>query len=91
MVKSCFFAYSNFVDYGFVGNTISKLLQFFAIMQRIKNDVLSLIENIDLNFFTDPQYRKIVQNQFNSTQVQIKTTWKIEIHINKKYGEKMCI
>ena len=59
-------------------------------MQRIKNDVLSWIQKIDLSFFTEPQNQKIVENNYHSTQIQVKTTGKIEKHIHEKNGEKMC-
>ena len=59
-------------------------------MQRIKNDVMSLIQKIVLNFFEEPQYRKIVRNKFHRSQTQVKTTVKIDIQINEKNGEKMC-
>ena len=60
-------------------------------MQRIKKDVIILIQKIDLNFFTEPQYQKIVMNNLHSSQIQVETTGKIDMHINeKKNGEKMC-
>ena len=40
-------------------------------MQRIKNDVLSWIQKIDLSFFTEPQYQKVVENNYHSTQIQV--------------------
>ena len=36
MVKIVLFCYSNVLEHGFLENTKSKLLQRFAIMQRIK-------------------------------------------------------
>ena len=59
MVKVRLFVYSNLVEYGFVGDTKSKLLQSFASLQRIKNDVLSLIPTNDLNFFTEPSAKNL--------------------------------
>ena len=59
-------------------------------MQRIKNDVRFLIQKIDLTFFTEPQYQKIVMNDLHSSQIQVETTGKIDIHINEKNREKMC-
>ena len=60
-------------------------------MQRTKNDVMSSKQKNDLNFFTEPQYQKNVMNNFHSSQIQVKTTGKIDIHINeKKNREKMC-
>ena len=61
-------------------------------MQRTKNDVMSSKQKNDLNFFTEPQYQKIVMNNFHSSQIQGKTTGKIDIHINeKKQGENVQI
>ena len=45
---------------------------------------MSLTQKIDLNFFTEPQYQKIVMNKFHISQIQVKTTGKIDIHINEK-------
>ena len=53
-------------------------------MQRIKKDVLSWIQTVDLSLFTELQYQKIVKNKFHSSQIQVKTTGKIDIHINEK-------
>ena len=53
-------------------------------MQRTKNDVMSSKQKNDLNFFTEPQYQKIVMNNFHSSQIQFKTTGKIDIHINER-------
>ena len=41
-----------------------KLLRSFAIVQRIKNDVWSLIQTIYLSFFTEPHYKKVITNSF---------------------------
>ena len=57
-------------------------------MQRTKNDVMSSKQKNDSNFFTEPQYQKIVMNNFHTSQIQVKTTGKIDIHINEKKTER---
>ena len=49
---------------------------------------MSLTQKIDLNFFTEPQYQKIVMNKFHISQIQVKTTGKIDIHNNEKREKK---
>ena len=46
--------------------------------------MLSWIQKVDLSLFTEPQYRKVVTNKFHISQTQVKTTGKIDIHINEK-------
>ena len=52
-------------------------------MQRIKNDVLSLIQKINFNVVTDHFSQKNEKNKFHSTR-------KFEMHLIEKNGEKMC-
>ena len=59
-------------------------------MQRIKNDVLSWIQKIDLSFFTDLQYQYFVENNYHSTQIQVKTTEKSK-NILPKITERKCL
>ena len=59
-------------------------------MQRIKNDVLSSIQKINFNVVTDHFSQKNEKNKFHSTRILVKTTGKIDIHIDKTNGEKMC-
>ena len=70
--------------------TKSKLLRCFANMQRIKNDVLSLIQKINFNVVTDHFSQKNEKNKFHSTRILVKKTGKLEMHFNEKNGEKMC-
>ena len=59
-------------------------------MQRIKNDVLMLIQKINFNVVTEPFSQKIEKNKLHSTRILVKKTGKVEMHNNEKNGEKMC-